>query len=276
MLQFVVDGATCTRCGQCARDCPAEIIVQAGANPPVILPAEESNCIQCQHCLAVCPAAAISILGHDPADSIALDSGSFPPLDKMVNLIRGRRSVRRYQNENVNPQLLQRLLAALGNAPSGVNRMALTFSVIDDKVAMQRFRTRALDALAMAGREGRVPEAYAFLLEAIPLWSERKEDMIFRGAPHLLAVAAGPNAACPQEDVTLALAYFELMAQCAGLGTVWCGLAKMLLELLPELKETLGIAPGRAYYIMLFGPPAVHYQRTVQRDKASQVRRMQA
>ena len=45
--------------------------------------------------------------------------------------------------------------------------------------------------------------------------------MIFRGAPHLLVVSASPESVCPAEDVNLALAYFELMAQSAGLGTVW-------------------------------------------------------
>ena len=30
MLQFVVDGTRCTRCGQCVRDCVAKIIVWCG------------------------------------------------------------------------------------------------------------------------------------------------------------------------------------------------------------------------------------------------------
>lgn len=74
--------------------------------------------------------------------------------------------------------------------------------------------------------------------------------------------------------LALALAYFELMAACAGLGTVWCGLAKMTLELLPELKTDLGLAPGH-YYTMLFGVPAVRYARTVQRDDDSHIHYMQ-
>ena len=99
--------------------------------------------------------------------------------------------------------------------------------------------------------------------------------MIFRDAPHMLVAAAGTGAACPQEDVNLALAYFELLAQCAGLGTVWCGLAKMALEMLPDIKQDLGLAPGQFYYTMLFGVPAVHYRRTVQRDDQSRIRRVQ-
>ena len=159
--------------------------------------------------------------------------------------------------------------------PSGVNRMALTFSVIDDREAMRRFRAKAYDLLAEAIASGQVPGHHAgFLQEVASAWREKAEDTIFRGAPHLLAVSAGPDSVCPQEDVTLALAYFELMAQCAGLGTVWCGLAKWAMEAVPELKEAAGIPPDSSYYVMLFGVPAMYYARTVQRDGADRIRRI--
>jgi len=74
--------------------------------------------------------------------------------------------------------------------------------------------------------------------------------------------------------VNLTLAYFELLAQSAGVGTVWCGMAKMALELLPELKAVVGVPSGHYYYTMLFGLPAVRYARTVQRDEAGHIRRI--
>ena len=271
MLQFKVDQAKCTRCGQCVQDCPSRIIERTADAVPFIRPESEQSCIRCQHCLAVCPAAAVSIFGKNPADSLQLKAASFPALGKMINLVRGRRSVRRYQDKNVDPKLLQQLLAATANAPTAVNRMALTFSVIDDKDAMQRFRAKTLTALAAAVKAGRAPEQHAYLVQAVPAWFDQKVDVIFRGAPHLLTVSAGPESVCPQEDVNLALAYFELLAQSAGLGTVWCGLAKMTMELLPELKEVVGVPPKHYYYTMLFGVPAVHYARTVQRDEAARI-----
>lgn len=275
MLQFVVDESTCTRCDQCVLDCPSRIIERTGDGVPFIRPENEERCIQCQHCLAVCPPAAVSIFGRDPGRSVPLAKGAFPGVEQMITLVRGRRSVRRYRDEDVDSVLLQRLLAALSNAASGVNRRALTFSVIDDKAVMARFRVKALNGLAEAGKAGRVPERFAYLMQAVPAWTDQGIDMIFRGAPHLLAVSAAPESVCPQEDVNLALAYFELMAQSAGWGTVWCGMAKMTLEVLPELKETLGLPTGHFYYTMLFGLPAVRYARTVQRDDAARVRRVQ-
>jgi Fe-S-cluster-containing hydrogenase component 2 len=274
MLNFTVDDKRCVRCGNCAKDCIANIIEQKGKDLPSIKPEQEENCLQCQHCLAVCPVGAISIFGHNPADSLELKAGSLPPLSQMTNLIRGRRSIRHYRDENVEPVLLKNLLATVANAPTGINQRKLTFTVIDDNAVMERFRDKALKELHQSIKDGRVAESAGYLLEAVPAWFERKQDIVFRGAPHLLIVSAPPDAPCPQEDVVLALAYFELIAQSAGLGTVWCGLVKWLLEILPDLKPVLGLPADHKYYCMLFGVPAIRFARTVQRDDAAVVKRV--
>jgi nitroreductase/NAD-dependent dihydropyrimidine dehydrogenase PreA subunit len=274
MLDFIVDAERCVRCGQCAKDCIAEIIEQEDKALPSIKPELEEDCLQCQHCLAVCPAGAISILGHDPADSLKLEAGALPSLSQMTTLIRGRRSVRHYRDENVDPVLLRDLLATVANAPTAINQRKLTFTVVDDRATMGRFRDKALNDLRQAFQDGKVGESAGFLLEAVPAWFERKQDMVFRGAPHLLIVSAPADAVCPQEDIVLAMAYFELIAQAAGLGTVWCGLAKWLLEVLPALKPVIGLRADAHYFCMVFGVPAVHFARTVQRDAAAVVKRV--
>ncbi len=269
MLDFTVDEKLCNRCGLCVQDCPSRIIALDEGALPRIAPDKEPACLQCQHCLAVCPTAAVGILGRKPADCRPLAPGSFPTLDHMEFLVRGRRSVRHYRDENVAPALIRRLLAATANAPSGVNRRELTFHVIDDKDAMQRLREKVLAGLAASTR---IPERYGYLLEAEKAYREQHNDIIFRTAPHALFISAPPDAPCPNQDVALALAYFELLAQSAGLGTVWWGIASMVCMVLPEVKALIGIPPKHVYYSMLFGLPAVHYPRTVQRDDAAIVR----
>jgi hypothetical protein len=165
------------------------------------------------------------------------------------------------------------LLAALGNVPTGVNRRELTFTVIDDKTAMQSFRETMIAKLTAAAEAGRIGE-HSYLRAAVTSYQHDRKDIILRGAPHLLLVSAPPDAPCPHEDVALTLAYFELLAQSAGLGTVWCGLLKMTLETMPELKPLLGLPATHVYYAMLFGPAAIHFARTVQRDDAMQIRRL--
>jgi nitroreductase/NAD-dependent dihydropyrimidine dehydrogenase PreA subunit len=271
MLDFVVDDALCTRCKECVRDCPSRVIVLAGEGVPSLTPEAEKNCIRCQHCLAVCPVGAISILGKHPEESTPLDASALPSLDAVDLLVRGRRTIRRYKPENVASDLIQRLLKITAHAPTGANRRALTFSVIDDRQAMKTIRQHVMEGLQSAIEAGTVPEQFAYLHAAVPAFFKYRADLIFRGAPHLLLVSAGPEALCPKEDVTIALSTFETLAAAAGLGTTWCGMLEMALESVPDLKSLFGLPQDHTYYGMLFGFPKVTYARTVQRDDSTDI-----
>jgi nitroreductase/NAD-dependent dihydropyrimidine dehydrogenase PreA subunit len=272
MLKFSVNDKLCIRCGLCVADCPTRIIERKGDEPPFISPEREANCMQCQHCFAVCPKAAISIFGRNPDDSLKLSANVLPNLEQLSRLVRGRRSIRHYKDENVSPALISKLLETLANAPTGVNRRELTFSLISDKTVMHKLRLKVLESLKTAGANGRIPARFSYLHDAASFFFEHNNDIIFRTAPHALIVSAPPDAPCPGEDVSLALAYFELLAQSAGLGTCWWGMFKMVMETLPELKPIVGLPAGHIYYAMLFGTPAISFPRTVQRDDAAVVR----
>ena len=70
--------------------------------------------------MAVCPPGAISILGLSPKDSQPL-ADNLPEPQRLETLIKGRRSVRRYRDENLPAELLQQLLEVAWHAPTGVN-----------------------------------------------------------------------------------------------------------------------------------------------------------
>lgn len=276
MLDFTVDTTRCTRCGLCASDCISRIIQQSGDAFPTIATDQEEQCMQCQHCLAVCPSAAISIFGKDPDRSLILSSTSIPSFDQMTRLIRGRRSVRHYRDENVEPKLIQQMLLTLANAPTGVNERELTFSVIDDKDSMQQLQTKVYTGLVAAAAANRIPDRFAYMRTAAALPEEQAKKLIFRTAPHALFVSAPPDAPCGREDIALTLAYFELLARSAGLGTVWWGMISLALAVLPDIKAKIGIPNNHLYYAMLFGKPAIQFARTVQRDEAAVIRRVDA
>jgi nitroreductase len=240
--------------------------VQQADAVPYISADKEAMCMRCQHCLAVCPTGAVSILGRQPADSRVLSPEGMPTLEQMTLLLRGRRSVRQYKDENVDPALLRQLLATLANAPTGANRRALTFSLIDDKAVMARFQQQVMAGLRAALDEGRVPAHAAYLHTALSWPYQYGVQLLFRNAPHALIISASPDALCPEQDIALALAYFELLASSAGLGTVWWGLLSMALETAPTLKAVLDLPADHRYYGMLFGIPTVHYPRAAQHD----------
>lgn len=274
MLRFTVKKDRCNGCGACVADCPAHIIQLGGDHVPFVAAEREANCFACRHCLAVCPTGAISVYGLDPDKSLPVGASVWPSYAQMTHLVRGRRSVRQYEDRDVDRRLIDELLATVANAPTGANSRALTFRVIDDRQQMQKLREAVMTALFDAAAQNAIPDRCAYLRNVIDACQEFQADIVFRGAPHLLIVSTPPQTPCATEDVPIALAYFELLAQSAGLGTVWCGLLHLAFESVPSLKRLVGLPPEHHYYAMLFGYPAVRYARTLQRDDAATVERV--
>ncbi|MCE5322848.1 nitroreductase family protein [bacterium] len=270
MCRFKVDASLCTKCGLCISDCPSFIIMQDESGFPTIPTEKQPFCLKCQHCLAVCPTGAVSVLGRDPVDSQMISSIDMPSFKQMDHFVRSRRSIRNYKDENVDKALIDKLLKSLAHVPTGCNAQELTFNVIDDKDTMRKFSDTLVDALMNAGANH--TSENPFLLQIMEMPREAVAKMLFRTAPHALIVSAPQDAPCPREDIALALAYFELLAQSAGLGTVWWGLLRRALLIAPEAKPLLGIPDDHEYYAILFGLPAIEFARTAQKEDAAGVR----
>jgi nitroreductase/NAD-dependent dihydropyrimidine dehydrogenase PreA subunit len=263
MLDFIIDDTRCIQCGECAADCPVSIIDMDGGLPR-IPEHRESYCIGCQHCLAVCPTEALSILGKEPDQSTRI----LPPSpDALENLIKSRRSVRRFSPECVDKKVLDRLMEVVAYAPTGKNQRSVRFTLVDDREVMEEIRVQTMDGIRKAVADDRLPDGMEFFAKMVAPY-EQGRDIIYRKAPHMIIASAPRDSAAPDADPFIALSYFELMAQSLGLGTVWCGFARWALQsVVPELCRALGIpADHRSMYVMMFGYPAVQYARTVQRD----------
>jgi nitroreductase/NAD-dependent dihydropyrimidine dehydrogenase PreA subunit len=263
MLDFAIDESRCIQCGECAADCPVRII-DVSQGLPRISEQRQGLCIRCQHCLAVCPTAALSILGVNPDESAEI----LPPSpDGLENLIKSRRSVRRYRSEAVERAVLDRLMEAVAYAPTGKNERKVRFTLVDDPEVMARIRVMTMEGIRRAVDEDGLPDGMEFFAKFLTAWDQGR-DIIFREAPHM-RIAASPRAATAGEaDPFIALSYFELMAASLGLGTVWCGYARWALQsVVPELGRRLGIpSDHRSMYAVMFGWPAVRYARAVQRE----------
>ena len=262
-VQFQIDLESCTGCGLCAADCPANLIEMSDGHP--VLPADkEASCYGCQHCFAICPSGALSIHGLRPEESLPPTE---PDPEALEALIKGRRSVRHYRDENLEPALIQHLLEVASYAPTGVNARQVRLTVVDDRERLAGIRRELMIRLAAMVRANALPQGMEFFSVFVRLWEENGIDVLLRGAPHLLVASAPANIAAPIPDCLIALTTFDLLAQAHGVGTVWDGLAKWALDdLVPEARTWLGIPEDHVFgYAMVFGKPAVKYARTVQR-----------
>jgi nitroreductase len=191
---------------------------------------------------------------------------------RLETLIKGRRSVRRYNDKDLPAELIDELLDITSHAPTGVNAQSVLFTVVREGSVMQELREEVMAKLAELKSKGELPEGLAgrYLGGAVKAWQESGVDIIFRGAPHLLITSAPKDVPCPVQDTIIGLTTFQLMAHARGVGTVWDGMFMMALSVMPGLAGRLGIPEDHIVgYAMVFGEPAVEYHRTVQRGPAN-------
>ncbi|MCP3888569.1 MAG: 4Fe-4S dicluster domain-containing protein [Desulfobulbaceae bacterium] len=267
MLDFTIDVETCIGCGQCASDCPA-MIINMESNLPLIPEDVEQFCIGCMHCVAVCSEGSVSILGYGPDAGVPLKDAPLPAPEQLELLIKGRRSVRNYQDKNVDGELINKLIEVASHAPSGHNDRELLYTVVDDKGIVYDLRDEALNGLEKLIESEQLPEGFEMFADILDAWKASGKDILFRGAPHLLIVSASQESAAPLHDCVIALSTFEMYAQSHGVGTIWNGFATLTIsELVPSLKTRLGIPDDHQLgYVMGFGLPALSYKRTIERS----------
>lgn len=266
MSLLELDTGKCVRCGMCVRDCAFNALKTDAEGYPFI--PDATKCMKCQHCFAICPKGAIAFDGKRPEDSVPTASLPLPSADEAENWLKARRSCRAFRDADVDGALVARLLKTLGNVPTGCNARSLTFTCCSTRAAMRGFKESFIRTIENH-RDGMrlLPRSIA-----IPAIKMRRsgEDIFFRNAPAMLVVSSddtAPGVATPLQDVTIACAHFELLAQAHGLATCWCGFLKLAQQEVPELlEETLGIRRSAPFYAILFGYPAVRYARGIQRE----------
>ena len=262
-INFVLDKEKCINCGMCEKDCASGIIELDENKNPIIKQENEKYCIRCQHCFAICPAGAISICDKLPDDSVLCDE-NLPSDEQVLNLIRHRKSIRHYRHENVDKAVMSKLKEMLKYSPTGCNNHKLHISIIEDVEEMDKFRNYTNDIvrkIISSSLLSPITKKFGKYKQKF----ENGEDVIFRGAPHMIVVSVPVTAPCAPVDPIILLSYFELYAQSLGLGTLWCGFAEIAMKLIPELCEYMEIPDGyKVGYVMLFGNTDLKYHRVTQ------------
>lgn len=266
---ITINQEKCIGCGACAKDCPGSLIYIADGKAHM----GAQFCIRCGHCFALCPADAIRLQGYSEEEHQACSYiEDFNPVDShdLLNAMKSRRSVRRFTEQEVEPEKLEILMEAIRFAPTGGNRQEVSVKLIQDNLAeftglITRTLSEFADELPSYASEY-LKRSQAFYKnrwkEIERRYMEEGRDGIFHHAKTVI-VLSGTN----DVDPAIAASYAELLAHTMGLGCVYIGFLKMAAEA-EKVREYLGI-PKQEHVVcvLALGYPAVKYKRTVPRNQ---------
>ena len=281
-----IDNETCTLCGKCIAICPKEVLEVS--DEKVITNVDE--CMLCSHCYGVCPVDAISFdeeALREPAFGSFKYKESMVPLGKgdateMINLLRSRRSVRRYTEEDVPNEMIRDLIACGITAPSGSNRQEWAFTVVNGRekvwnlageigkffVKLNKLAANPLVrfiSVPFMGKklinyyENNFESTQRALTEA-----EAGRDMLFHGAPALILIHSPMGKSTPIEDGQYSSYNMTLGAHAMGLGTCYIGYATEAVNRVSAIKEYLKIPEeNRVHAVLTVGYPgnAIAFRR---------------
>lgn len=257
---FQLDPEKCNGCGRCLAVCPGNMtggnVLKMVYGKPVMV--DQNNfgwrgCWRCEHCMAVCPSGAISILGISPDKAPEKPDASVS--DELTRLVAYRRACRSYRDEDVDPLIIQKILSALSNMPTGGNSYGMEFSVVDTKRGMRRLYESM------------------FPYEQTSLFSQEQDvhKLGIYNAPHLFIAHKTVGSRFHDGDLTelgIATAYFELLANAYGLGTVICNYAAEQILKSRAARQLLEIPEEHtALAVVGFGYPEIPYARGVIKHK---------
>jgi nitroreductase/NAD-dependent dihydropyrimidine dehydrogenase PreA subunit len=263
MALITIDQQKCTRCGLCTKACPVGIIVLQDEFPSTVAKIEK-GCITCGHCVAVCPSAALSHCRMTPEQCSELKTGWRLSPEQLEQLIKGRRSIRSYQQKPVDRAVLEQLLDMARYAPSGMNTQSVHWLVITDAQEVQRLSFLVIEWLRQLQAQGvRLGRGM------VKAW-EMGQDPVLRKAPHLIVAHGAANDAAVGASATIALATLELAALSFGLGTCWAGFLHQAVHSSAGVAMALDLPPGhRMIGGLLIGYPELEYARVPARKPAA-------
>jgi nitroreductase/NAD-dependent dihydropyrimidine dehydrogenase PreA subunit len=264
-----INPALCKRDGFCVAECPSRLLeIKAGSPVPTPVAGAEERCVKCGHCVAVCPHQALALTDMKPEDCAPVQNQRLLDSEAVEYLFRSRRSIRVYQNKNVEQPLIAKLLDMVRYAPTGGNSQQVKWLVINSRERVREIGGQVIEMMRALGKNNSaVSEKYRWP-RIIKAWEEGI-DGITRDASALVLAHAPKEYGLAVVDTTIALTYLDLAAQTLGLGACWAGFVMLAMPQWPPLQQLLALPPGRVCFgVMMLGYPKHQYHRLPLRKAA--------
>jgi nitroreductase/Pyruvate/2-oxoacid:ferredoxin oxidoreductase delta subunit len=284
-VEVIVDKQKCTKCGICMGYCHS-YLEKDEEGFPRSMKLEESyyGCIQCGHCMMACPSNAIEIKGEDIDKSHLRElNTNLPDFNALNALFLKRRSIRKFKDQEVPKEALDKIVQAAATAPLGLPPSELKVLIINGKEKVEELlndmvkemesakkmvNPLTLSLLKLFSSNVEYKKLKDFILPLCDLTiKERKAgiDHLLYNAPAVMLIYS-TELGMVQNSV-IATTYATLAAETLGLGTCWIETFGALFKNNKNLREKYGILKGEKFIEgMILGYPDTHFNKAFQRN----------
>ncbi len=262
MSYFVIDKDKCRRDGICVDECPLRLLtIEDVSSVPSPVEGAEQMCIKCGHCVSVCPNGAFSLADMKPDDCPPVKKDMVLSIEQVEHFLRSRRSIRTYQEKEIEREAMRKLIDIARYAQTGKNSQLIDWLVIHSGAEVKKMASMTIEWMRHLIKEDH-PVASSFGLRGVVKAWDSGYDIICRGAPGLVVAHAPKEYAAAQVDSAIALTFLDLAAPSFGLGTCWAGYFMMAASHWPPLQDALVLTEGHACFgAMMIGYPKYRYHR---------------
>jgi len=219
-------------------------------NQPLVAANFEQACFKCGQCAAVCPKSAIAFSENDVADWENVDISEQANLLQFSSLVKNRRSIRHYQEKLIPQAVILELLDIARYAPTGGNAQSVKWLVVGGKDKLRDLSALCIDWFV----------SKKILPASVRTDFENGNDIVHRGAPHLLIAYAENQETTPADDCVIALRTVELAAQAADLGSCWAGFFKWAANNHQPIAQLLKLPDNHSIHgALMLGYPKYKY-----------------
>lgn len=247
--KVMIDSSKCVGCGKCAEICVAHNLTVEDRKARTLL----DDCVLCGQCTAICPKEAVSISGYDPTQICKRRDIRLNP-DDVLDVIRSRRSIRRFQQKKVPAEVIEQILEAGRLTHTAKNMQDVSFVVLEQE-------KDTIEAMAVG--LFRKIKPLADLLSPMARNNEISDHFFFFRAPAVIVILA--------EDKTnglLAAQNMEFVAEANGLGVLFSGYFTSAANASRKIKKALQVPKRkRVAMTLVLGYPDVKFLRSVPRKE---------
>jgi nitroreductase len=251
MKEFYIDNSKCIKDYKCTKVCALGLIsVNKETKYPEFTKKANDLCMDCGQCAAVCNGCLTPKKTQMELEKSTSDLNIFKT--DLQDLIKYRRSIRDYKNEQVSNEILTEIVDSVNYQPTACNQQKLEWVIINSKEKTKELAGLVVEWFRRCEQAPAIVEAW-----------DNGNECVFRGASSVIICHAPTDSVLPEYDATIATAAIDLLLPTYDLGGCWAGLfmlASINNKISKDIYDYLEIPEGnRIFTGLMVGYPKFKY-----------------